>query len=61
MEGVAVYRTLKNFLDKQARDNNLLGEKVSIHGKVLSTEEAIGKPQRQDFPLIKGKRKAASG
>ena len=57
MEEVTIYRTLKTFLDKQARDNNLLGEKVSIHGKVLSAEEAIGKPQRQDFPLIKGKEK----
>ncbi len=57
MEGIAVYRTLKTFLDKQARDYNLLGERVSIHGKVLSAEEAIGKPQRQDFPLMKGKEK----
>lgn len=57
MEQSAVYRRLKTFLDRQAHSYNLLGERVSIQGKVLSTEEAIGKPQRQDFPLIKGKEK----
>jgi len=37
--------------------NNLLEEKVLVQGKALSAEEAIGKPKRQDFPLMKGKEK----
>jgi uncharacterized protein (DUF4213/DUF364 family) len=55
MKQFAVYEKLKDFLSEQAYSYNLINERVSIQGKVLSTEEAIGKPQRQDFPLVKGK------
>lgn len=37
--------------------NGLLYEKVTIKGRVLSTEEAIGNPLRKDFPIVKGKEK----
>lgn len=57
MEQFSVYQKLKSFLDEQAQAYNLLEERVLIQGKALSAEEAIGKPQRQDFPLMKGKEK----
>ncbi|MGI6486961.1 MAG: hypothetical protein GX964_09210 [Syntrophomonadaceae bacterium] len=37
--------------------NNLLDEEVLITGRSLSVEEAIGNPERQDYPLVKGKEK----
>lgn len=37
--------------------NGLLYEKVTIKGRVLSAEEAIGNPLRKDFPIVKGKEK----
>ena len=60
MEGVAVYRTLKTFLDKQARDNNLLGEKVSIHESPFR-RRSHRKAAAAGLSPHKGKRKAASG
>jgi hypothetical protein len=38
-----------------ATHNNLLNEKVTIQTKILKTAEAIGNPDRQDYPLLKGK------
>lgn len=38
-------------------ENNLLNEKVEVSGRVLKPEEAIGNPERQDFPILKGKEK----
>lgn len=57
MEQSPLYKQLKDYLETQVRNHNLLEEMVLIRGKVLSTEEAIGKPYRQDFPLLKGKEK----
>jgi len=37
--------------------NNLLDQEIVITGRALSVEEAIGNPQRQDFPIAKGKEK----
>lgn len=33
----------------------LLGKEVCLRAKVLSPEEAIGNPERDDYPLLKGK------
>ena len=57
MESEKVYRKLKEYLIKQIRLNGIEDEKVLIYGKVLTTEEAIGSPERKDFPLMKGKEK----
>lgn len=38
-------------------ENNILNDEIEIKAKVLSTEEAIGRPKRQDYPIIKGKEK----
>lgn len=37
------------------KDNNLIQEKIKISARGLSSEEAIGKPKRTDFPIIYGK------
>lgn len=36
---------------------NLLDEEIVITGRALSVEEAIGSPQRKDYPIVKGKEK----
>lgn len=36
-------------------DNDLFEEDVVIQTKILKTAEAIGNPDRQDYPLLKGK------
>jgi uncharacterized protein (DUF4213/DUF364 family) len=38
-----------------ARAHNLLDKDVNVFVKVLSPEEAIGKPGRRDFPIVMGK------
>lgn len=37
--------------------NQLMNEEVSVITKALSVQEAIGNPNRKDFPLMKGKEK----
>ncbi len=39
------------------REHDLLGERIEVRGRILKPDEAIGTPQRQDFPLLKGKEK----
>jgi len=51
------YGKLKDFLRFQVEKANLLEERVLIKGKILTNEEAIGNPHRQDYPLLKGKEK----
>jgi uncharacterized protein (DUF4213/DUF364 family) len=36
-------------------EHELLGEVVSVHANPLTPEEAIGQPDRRDFPIIEGK------
>lgn len=57
MKEQSVLEELRTELKKLVIENNLLDEKVSVSGKVLTTEEAIGNPERKDFPLMKGKEK----
>lgn len=57
MKKTDIYAKLKDFLRNEAKKANLLDEKVIIKGRVLTNEEAIGTPERQDFPLLKGKEK----
>lgn len=35
--------------------NDLLDEEIEVTGKVLTPEEAIGRPDREDFPILTGK------
>lgn len=50
-----IFEKLREHLAKEININNLLYEKIIIRGKTLSTEEAIGNPERRDFPLLRGK------
>jgi uncharacterized protein (DUF4213/DUF364 family) len=54
---VDVYEKLKNEIYKIANDRKLLSTPVSVRARALSTEEAIGNPEDDDYPLQKGKEK----
>ena len=42
-------------------ENDLLDETVVIRAKPLTPEEAIGNPESEDFPILKGARAADAG
>jgi hypothetical protein len=52
---IDVYKTLREKMLKIAMDQKLLSEPVKVRARVLTTEEAIGNPESNDFPLQKGK------
>ncbi|MFH1350583.1 MAG: DUF364 domain-containing protein [Pseudomonadota bacterium] len=54
---VDVYENLNEDMFKISRDQKLLSEAVRVRARVLTTEEAIGNPEADDFPLQKGKEK----
>ena len=50
-----VYDELQEKFRKLAEEKRLLNKEINIETHVLSPTEAIGKPERRDFPLLKGK------
>lgn len=48
-----IYGTLRKEFRKLA--GNMMGERISISARSLSAREAIGEPDRDDYPLLKGK------
>lgn len=50
-----IYEQLKSALKSEIIKNNISGEKVTISCKALSPTEAIGSPEHNDYPIIKGK------
>ncbi len=50
-----VYDELKTRFWELCRQNHLLDEQVAVRALALTTEEAIGHPEEQDFPIQKGK------
>jgi len=50
-----IYEDLKTKAADILGRHDLLGETVKVKARVLSTEEAIGNPETEDFPLQKGK------
>ncbi len=50
-----MYTKLKTALIDLAKENGLLESEVNITAKILTPEEAIGKTERKDFPLLQGK------
>ncbi len=52
-----VYEKLKKAMFDLSKDQNLLSEPVRVKARPLTTEEAIGNPEADDFPLQKGKEK----
>jgi putative heavy-metal chelation protein len=52
-----VYKALKERVFELWKTEGLLTEKIEIRARALSTQEAIGNPEHQDFPIQKGKEK----
>jgi hypothetical protein len=50
-----IYPKLKKRFLELCRQNELLDEQVDVRARVLTTEEALGHPEDDDFPLQKGK------
>ncbi|MCP4746139.1 MAG: hypothetical protein GY874_08365 [Desulfobacteraceae bacterium] len=50
-----LYEELKESLKKKIQKHNLSGQNISVKCKALSATEAIGKPEHDDYPIIKGK------
>jgi len=50
-----LYEKLRDALRKEIKRNNLSGQNVSVRCRTLSATEAIGNPQDEDYPIIKGK------
>ncbi len=51
------YEQLKKRVFELWKEEGLLSEKIQIRARALSTKEAIGNPEHQDFPIQKGKEK----
>ena len=51
------YDQLRRRVFELWEEEGLLREKIRVRARALSTEEAIGNPEEQDFPLQKGKEK----
>ncbi len=52
-----MYAKIKEKFEKIVVENNLQEEGIQIKARPLTTKEAIGSPERIDFPLLKGKEK----
>jgi uncharacterized protein (DUF4213/DUF364 family) len=50
-----MYAELKKALKNIAAENGFMESEVNITAKILTPEEAIGKTERKDFPLLQGK------
>ena len=50
-----IYDQIKQNFSKLIDNKNFWKEKVVIKTRILEPQEAIGNPERTDFPLLKGK------
>lgn len=50
-----LYAELREALRNEIQKHNLSGKNISVRCKALSASEAIGKPEHDDYPVIKGK------
>ncbi|HHW43117.1 MAG TPA: hypothetical protein GXX25_04785, partial [Desulfotomaculum sp.] len=57
MDAIPVYDLLRGKMAGLARRHGLQEEEVLVYTEVLTPEQAIGRPERRDFPLLKGKEK----
>ncbi len=55
MNNNEIFESLKFVLQEEIKKNNLAGNNVNISCRALSTKEAIGSPEHDDYPIIKGK------
>jgi hypothetical protein len=54
-ESGKVFETLRREFARIARENGLESERVQVVAHPLTPEEAIGRPEDLDYPLLKGK------
>ncbi len=52
-----VFIKLKPYLKEMLQNDNLASTHVEIVCRTLTPEESLGNPERDDFPLQKGKEK----
>ncbi len=57
MERPEVFNKLEPYLQQMLREAKTKNHVILISGKPLTPHEAIGSPDRNDFPLLKGKEK----
>jgi hypothetical protein len=50
-----LYEELKDALSRETKKHNLSGQNISVRCKALSAKKAIGKPEHDDYPIIKGR------
>ncbi|VEN74673.1 Membrane protein [Candidatus Desulfarcum epimagneticum] len=50
-----VYEALKESLKEQIQRRGLSGRGVSVRCEALSAEEAIGRPEHDDYPIVRGR------
>lgn len=50
-----LYDELREALKNEIQKHNLSGQNISVRCKTLSALEAIGKPEHDDYPILKGK------
>lgn len=50
-----IYEKLKRALREKVEKHNLSRQNISVQCKALSAKEAIGTPDHNDYPIIKGK------
>jgi hypothetical protein len=50
-----IIQSFRHRFEEIVRDNDLLSEGVQVEVKPLTVKQAIGTPERQDFPIQKGK------
>lgn len=52
---IEIYKTLKKAFENEIQANELEGKNIQITCKALSASDAIGQPDHNDYPIIKGK------
>ncbi|MFH1077153.1 MAG: DUF364 domain-containing protein, partial [Pseudomonadota bacterium] len=50
-----LYERLRDALKKEVQKHNLSGQNISVRCKALPASEAIGRPEHNDYPIVKGK------
>jgi len=54
---MSIYEQLQKKMILLAEQYGLMKEEIRVQTDILTAEQAIGRPERQDFPLLKGKEK----
>jgi hypothetical protein len=55
MEGKQMYEIMKGKISALVNEHNWSTEEITVTAQTLSSEEAIGNPEEDDYPLLKGR------